>query len=72
VFSVGWKPIASGKPKLVVVARIQRKHTAQGIHSIHPFINPPILLAHTLPPQKLTIVAKKHKYKCFPYWKHNF
>jgi hypothetical protein len=44
-----------GKTQTWSVAKFQRKHTAQGIQSIHPFINPPILLAITLTSQEVTI-----------------
>jgi hypothetical protein len=37
------------------IAKVQGKHTAQGIQSIQPFINPPILLVITLTSQEVTI-----------------
>jgi len=44
-----------GKNQTWSVAKAQGKHAAQGIQSIHPFINPPILLAITLTSQEVTI-----------------
>jgi len=44
-----------GKKQTWSVAKAQRKHAAQGIQSIHPFINPYILLAITLISQEVTI-----------------
>jgi hypothetical protein len=44
-----------GKTQTWSVAKVQGKNAAQGIQSIHPFINPPILLAITLTSQEVTI-----------------
>jgi len=51
----GSKTHCMGKTQTWSVAKVQRKHTAQVIQSIHPFINLTILLTITLTSQEVTI-----------------
>lgn len=53
--SYGSETHCLGKTQTWSVARVQRQHNAQGIQSVHPFINSLILLAITLTSQKITM-----------------